>query len=66
MFDAGFLYTQQHYKEELTFRQRSDNSLHTIQEEQAAQRGMLEEQCQWQGETSHTLSQMHQEQAHEN
>jgi hypothetical protein len=50
----------------LAFRQRTDNSLHTIQEKQAAQRGMLEEQHQWQGETSHTLSQMHQEQAREN
>jgi hypothetical protein len=66
MSDAGFQYTQQHYEEELAFRQRIDNSLHTIQEEQAAQRGMLEEQRQWQGEASHTLSQMHQEQAREN
>jgi hypothetical protein len=63
---AGFQYTQQHYEEELAFHQCTDNSLHTIQEEQVAQRGMLEEQRQWQGEASHTLSQMHQGQAREN
>jgi hypothetical protein len=29
MSDAGFQYTQQHYEEELAFRQRTENSLHT-------------------------------------
>lgn len=49
MSHARFEYTQQRY--ELAFCHRTDNTLHTIQEDQAAQRKMMEEQRQWQQET---------------
>jgi hypothetical protein len=56
---VGFHYTQQHHNEELTFRRRTDNTLHTIQEQQEFQQGMLQNH----GEM---LAQIQQEQQHEN
>jgi hypothetical protein len=62
---TGFHYTPQYHEEHMAHHQRTDNTLHTLQQGQARHDQMWEEQRQWNYNTTQTLTSIRESQEQE-